>query len=177
MSLCRTVGRGGWNLKAGRYLSVGPDHDPGMWSVTAREYVGTLVVDDMRILIRPKIRLENLFLMLEVGLPEQAWRKEDFDYATNPDLLQSLVSFYARTLETTLARGSLPVIPQPGRGSEGDPGPHRLRPATITRPVVDAGRLPVRGVHLRCHREPRPASRHPPLAARALGSRQRIGGG
>ena len=91
--------------EAGRYLSVSPHPDPGMWSVTAREYVGTLVVDDMRILIRPKIRLENLFLMLEVGLPEQAWRKEDFDYATNPDLLQSLVFFYARTLETTLARG------------------------------------------------------------------------
>ena len=91
--------------EAGRYLSVSPHPDPGMWSLTAREYVGTLVVDDMRILIRPKIRLENLFLMLEVGLPEQAWRKEDFEYATNPDLLQSLVSFYARTLETTLARG------------------------------------------------------------------------
>ena len=55
--------------EAGRYLSVSPHPDPGMWSVTAREYVGTLVVDDMRILIRPKIRLENLFLMLEVGLP------------------------------------------------------------------------------------------------------------
>ncbi len=92
-------------LEAGRYLSVTPHPDPGMWSLTAHEYVGTLVVDDMRILIRPKIRLENLFLMLEVGLPEQAWRKEDFDYAINPDLLQSLVSFYARTLETTLARG------------------------------------------------------------------------
>lgn len=91
--------------EAGRYLSVSPHPDPGRWSLTAREYVGTLVVDKMRILIRPKIRLENLFLMLEVGLPEQAWRKEDFDYATNPDLLQSLVSFYARTLETTLARG------------------------------------------------------------------------
>ncbi len=90
--------------EAGRYLSVSPHSDPRMWSVTAREHVGTLVVDDMRILIRPKIRLENL-LMLEVGLPERAWRKQDFDYATNPDLLQSLVSFYARTLETTLARG------------------------------------------------------------------------
>ena len=90
---------------AGRYLSVAPHPDPGMWSLSAREYVGTLVVDDMRVLIRPKIRLENLFLMLEVGLPEQAWRKEDFDYDVNPDLLRSLVSFYARTLETTLARG------------------------------------------------------------------------
>ena len=91
--------------EAGRYLSVSPHPDPGVWSLTAREYVGTLVVDDMRILIRPKVRLENLFLMLEVGLPEQAWRKEDFDYEVNPDLLLSLVSFYARTLETTLARG------------------------------------------------------------------------
>ena len=91
--------------EAGRYLSVSPHPDPETWSLTAREYVGTLVVDDMRVLIRPKIRLDNLFLMLEVGLPEQAWRKEDFDYDVNPDLLRSLVSFYARTLETTLARG------------------------------------------------------------------------
>ena len=91
--------------EAGHYLSVTPHRDPETWSLTAGPYVGTLVVDDMRILIRPKIRLENLFLMLEVGLPKQAWRKEDFDYEVNPDLLRSLVSFFARTLETTLARG------------------------------------------------------------------------
>lgn len=91
--------------EAGRFLSVSPHPDPGIWSVTAREYVGSLVVDDMRILIRPKIRPENLFLLLEVGLPERAWRKEDFGYATHHDLLRSLVSFFARTLETTLARG------------------------------------------------------------------------
>ena len=91
--------------EAGRYLSVSPHPDPGKWFLTAREYVGSLVVDDMRILIRPKIRLDNLFLLLEVGLPEQAWRKEDFGYATHHDLLRSLVSFFARTVETTLARG------------------------------------------------------------------------
>ena len=87
------------------FLTVRPHPDPRTWSVTAREYVGTLVVDGLRILIRPKIRQENLFLMLEVGLPERAWRKEDFDYAVNRDLLRSVVSFFARTLETTLARG------------------------------------------------------------------------
>ena len=87
------------------FLAVTPHADPGTWYLTAREYVGSLVVDDMRILIRPKIKPENLFLLLEVGLPERAWRKEDFDYATNHDLLRSLVSFFARTVETTLARG------------------------------------------------------------------------
>lgn len=93
------------DAESGSALTVTPHPDPGMWSLTARQYVGTLVVGDLRILIRPKIKPENLFLLLEVGLPERAWRKEDFDYAFRDDLLLSLVSFFARTVETTLARG------------------------------------------------------------------------
>ena len=90
---------------ASAYLTVAPHPDAGIWRVTAHHYVGTLVVDDIRILIRPKIRPENLFLLLEVGLPEWAWREEVFDYHTHSDLLSSLVSFFVRTVETTLARG------------------------------------------------------------------------
>jgi len=81
--------------------------DVGRYRVTAQNLVGTLVVDDVRILIRPKIRAENLFLLLEVGLPADAWRREAFDYTATSDLLPSIVGFYARTLETTLARGLL----------------------------------------------------------------------
>ncbi|MDE0612812.1 MAG: hypothetical protein OXI32_00195 [bacterium] len=77
------------------------------YSITAQNLVGTLVVDDLRVLIRPKIRPENLFLLLEVGLDEKAWRQEAFDYATSANLLPSVIAFYARTLETTLARGLL----------------------------------------------------------------------
>lgn len=81
--------------------------DVGRYRVTAQNLVGTLVVDDVRILIRPKIRPENLFLLLEVGLPADAWRREAFDYTSTSDLLPSIIGFYARTLETTLARGLL----------------------------------------------------------------------
>lgn len=90
---------------ASSYLTVAPHPDAGIWRVTAHHYVGTLVVDDIRILIRPKIRPENLFLLLEVGLPEWAWREEVFEYHAHGDLLSSLVSFFVRTVETTLARG------------------------------------------------------------------------
>lgn len=55
--------------------------------------------------MRPKIKPENLFLLLEVGLPSEAWQAEAIDYATNDELLPALVSFFARTAETTLARG------------------------------------------------------------------------
>lgn len=88
-------------------IAVVPTDEPGLYSLTAQNLVGTLVVDDLRILIRPKIRLENLFLLLEVGLAPKAWRKESFEYSTSADLLPSIVGFYARTLASTLARGLL----------------------------------------------------------------------
>ncbi|WP_420431985.1 McrC family protein [Candidatus Poriferisocius sp.] len=88
-------------------ITVQPAGQTNHYSITAHNLVGTLVVDDLRLLIRPKIRPENLFLLLEVGLDEHAWRQEAFDYAKRADLLPSVIAFYARTLETTLARGLL----------------------------------------------------------------------
>ncbi|MDP3953165.1 McrC family protein [Microbacterium sp.] len=77
------------------------------WRVTASSYVGTLVVDGVELLIRPKINPENLFLLLEPGLPPSAWRKEAFDYDVTSNLLPSVIAFFARTVETTLGRGVL----------------------------------------------------------------------
>jgi 5-methylcytosine-specific restriction enzyme subunit McrC len=77
------------------------------WRVTASSYVGSLVVDGVEMLIRPKINPENLFLLLEPGLPPSAWRKEAFDYDVTSDLLPSVIAFFARTVETTLGRGVL----------------------------------------------------------------------
>ena len=88
-------------------VAVALTDEPGLYSLTAQNMVGTLVVDDLRILIRPKIRPENLFLLLEVGLPPKAWRQESFDYTTSADLLPSIIAFFARTLANTLARGLL----------------------------------------------------------------------
>jgi 5-methylcytosine-specific restriction enzyme subunit McrC len=79
----------------------------GRWRVTASSYVGSLVVDGIEMLIRPKINPENLFLLLEPGLPPSAWRKEAFDYGVTSDLLPSVIAFFARTVETTLGRGVL----------------------------------------------------------------------
>lgn len=89
----------------GRYLSVEPSETPGQWQVSAHHYVGSISVDGIQVLVRPKIPLRNLFLLLEVGLREHDWRDEAGLYETSEDLLPALVSFFARTAETTLARG------------------------------------------------------------------------
>lgn len=89
----------------GQFLSVEPGEHPGHWQVTARNYVGSINVAGLQVLVRPKIPLRNLFLLLEVGLRERDWHDEAVRFETTGDLLPALVSFFARTTETTLARG------------------------------------------------------------------------
>ena len=87
------------------WISVATDREPGRWKVSTRQWVGAFSLGDLRVIVRSKIKPENLFFLLEVGLPSEAWQAEAIDYATNDELLPALVSFFARTAETTLARG------------------------------------------------------------------------
>ena len=89
----------------GAYLSVEPEELAGYWRVTATNYVGSINSGGLQVLVRPKIPLRNLFLLLEVGLRDRDWHDEAVRYETTLDLLPALVSFFARTTETTLARG------------------------------------------------------------------------
>ncbi len=89
----------------GRYLTVEPAAQPGYWQIAAHNYVGSINVGGLQVLVRPKIPLRNLFLLLEVGLHERDWHDEAVHFETTGDLLPAVVSFFARTTETTLARG------------------------------------------------------------------------
>ena len=89
----------------GQYLSVELGEHSGYWKVSAHNYVGSINVAGLQVLVRPKIPLRNLFLLLEVGLRERDWHDEAVRFETTGDLLPALVSFFARTTETTLARG------------------------------------------------------------------------
>ena len=92
-------------LQETTWLSVTPDPEDGYWNVKAKQWVGGFTIDGLRVIVRPKINPKNLFLLLEVGLPPDAWLPEAIDYAETHDLLPALISFFARTAETTLARG------------------------------------------------------------------------
>lgn len=79
----------------------------GRWQISAGSKVGSLVVGDLRLFIRPKIRPENLFLLLEPGLPASAWREEALGYDTSSDLLPAFIGYFSRAVETALGRGVL----------------------------------------------------------------------
>lgn len=87
------------------FLSVVPGSESGSWRITASHHVGTLVIDDLHFYVRPKIRLENLFLLLSVGMREQDWRRSATQYAIDGDLLPAVISFFTRLVDGTFARG------------------------------------------------------------------------
>ena len=89
----------------GQHLTVEPAEQRSHWQVKAHNYVGSINAAGLQVLVRPKIPLRNLFLLLEVGLKERDWQDETVRFETIGDLLPALVSFLARTTETTLARG------------------------------------------------------------------------
>jgi 5-methylcytosine-specific restriction enzyme subunit McrC len=89
----------------GGRITVGFGFQPGTIRVTAGHHVGTIVTPELELLIRPKVPLENLFTMLSVGMPAEAWQREAFRYGSDRNLLPALAAFFARTLERALATG------------------------------------------------------------------------
>lgn len=89
----------------GRGLGVTVGPDPGTWLISSGGVVGTIVTPDVRLLIRPKIPLTNLFLLLDAGIPEEGWREQRFGFAAEPDLLPAVAAFFARAAAVALARG------------------------------------------------------------------------
>lgn len=91
-------------IAAGR-LTVALGSRPGQWRITARQHVGVIVTPAIRLVIRPKIGLDNLFAMLGVGLPAQAWQAKTFAFDITADLLAALSGFYARSLQQATVTG------------------------------------------------------------------------
>lgn len=90
---------------AGGALMVETAGTPGEWRISASSYVGNVVLPDIEILIKPKVLLENLFVLMDAGMPDAAWRPEVFGYGADRQLLPAFATFFARTIDQLTARG------------------------------------------------------------------------
>ena len=91
----------------GNRIAVGVGLEPGHYSLTATQWVGVLVTPEIHVVVKPKISLENLFVLLGVGLPAHAWQRESFAFATSRDLLVAVAQFYARAVHQAIDAGVL----------------------------------------------------------------------
>jgi 5-methylcytosine-specific restriction enzyme subunit McrC len=128
------------DLARGR-LDVLPAAEPGRYTLRTRQYVGTLTVPGLELVIRPKVPLPNLFWMLAAPGFETYWLAEDFGYATERQLLPAFAALFAHAVERVLGRGLLHAY----RAEEG------LVPALRGRlDLTDLARHPWRQVPVPC---------------------------
>lgn len=89
----------------GRYVSINPAWEPGAWEITAKQYVGVIVLDDFRLIIEPKVSQKNLFYMLTYAYDLPDFRREKADLDVGDDLFEFIVVIFLRQVEQLVRRG------------------------------------------------------------------------
>ena len=165
-------------LAATGVVTVAPAPEPGWWLVTAQE-LRRLARRRRRSAADPARRSSprTSSCCSRSVCPQSAWRREAFDYATDADLLPSVIAFFARTVETTLARGVLRSYREharaPRRAARAPRPRRRSSPAPASPCRSPAGSTTTRPT------SPRTATSRPPCAERCgcRRCRPRTGGG
>jgi len=88
----------------GKQLSVTPSWNEG-WTLKAKQYVGTIALDGLRIVIMPKTTVENLFYMLTYAYDLPHFRDERITLGLADDLFEFIVSIFANQVEQLVRRG------------------------------------------------------------------------
>lgn len=88
-----------------KYLTVQPSWLPGYVQLGAKQYVGTIVLDGVHILIEPKVQLQNLFYMLTYAYDLPQFRDETALLDPSDDLFEFVVEIFARQVEQLVRRG------------------------------------------------------------------------
>lgn len=87
------------------YLQVARSWDGSQWRLTASHYVGTIVLDDLHIVIRPKCRVENLFFMLTYAYDLPEFRSEESLFEVGEDIFEFIVAIFLRQVQQLIRQG------------------------------------------------------------------------
>lgn len=92
-------------IQATRLVDVTPLSGEGMYEIRAGSHVGTAVLPSVRLLIRPKVGLENLFFLLGFGSGITRWTKAQFPYERDPDLFKAVAWVFETEVQRATAQG------------------------------------------------------------------------
>lgn len=92
-------------LAVPQMVSLTPAGAEEEYEIKAKNIVGTLVTPNLRLLIRPKVPLRNLFLLMGYRPDLIQWDPDLFDFDKEPDLLRIFGWVFERQLRQVLPSG------------------------------------------------------------------------
>ena len=87
------------------YLEVKPSWEPGKVDLTARNHVGIIAIDGLRLHIRPKVPLSNLFYMLTYAYELADFRGSESPLDESDDLFTFLVDIFVKQIDRLVRDG------------------------------------------------------------------------
>lgn len=89
-------------------FTIAPDPaNLGRWIVTAKQHVGIILIDELKLRVRPKVRPDRLIELLVNSLDRIAWDHRDVDWATADELVATIAEAFLTTAERALNSGVL----------------------------------------------------------------------
>lgn len=88
-----------------RPVDLTPTGTPGWYTLKAKWIVGTVVLPTLRLLIRPKVSLQNLFFLLGYGWKLVRWGHEHFPYERDVDLVVAMGRIFESEVRAAASRG------------------------------------------------------------------------
>ena len=79
--------------------------EPGSFKLTAKDYIGTIATNDLRIHILPKTPLTNLFFMLTYAFELAEFRKGLSPLAVGEDLFRFLLDIFVKQVDHLVRQG------------------------------------------------------------------------
>jgi 5-methylcytosine-specific restriction enzyme subunit McrC len=92
-------------LTVRKVVGLTPLTGEGAYELRAGSTVGTFVLPSLRLLIRPKVGLENLFFLLGFGPKVTRWGDARFPYEQDPDLFKAVAWAFDAEVRRALAQG------------------------------------------------------------------------
>lgn len=86
------------------YIQVTPTRD-GLERLTANSHVGTIVLDDLHIIIQPKTKVQNLFYMLTYVYDLPEFRSEETFLDVGEDIFEFIVTIFLKRVQKLIRQG------------------------------------------------------------------------
>ncbi len=86
-------------------VDLKPLSEEGDYELKAGSIVGTVVLPSLRLLIRPKVGLRNLFFLLGYGVELTNWADERFPYEEDPDFLKAVAYLFEAEVTRAARQG------------------------------------------------------------------------
>lgn len=93
---------------AGAHIDVAPSSDAaGTYTLTPSSYIGAVNVDDLAVVIRPKIQIDRVMFLIAYAMDPQNWRKDQFELTSDDDVLEAIALAFAHRTRQAIRRGLL----------------------------------------------------------------------